>query len=720
MAFGGFAGGLACTENGGDCVSKDVGEPCGDSGACVYPEVATCTDVASDCVGKGIGDPCGAGTCLDPRTFGCVAGDLIGALCTVDTDCCDDPENCPTGACANPTILSSDTNGDDPVNVGEYLACLGGPPLSPDCSSYDEDGDGDVDDDDANIGDNSYFTLTMFGRDNVLDGFTIRSANDERVDGLFRQEGDGGGLLISGSTTNRSQAEIRNCRIVTNRAREVGAGVTLTNADVTFTNCTVADNHDANAGGGVASVAADLFEPGNSNATFVGCQFVRNSARAEGGGALFNYYAAGGSATFINTLIADNSVWESSHSQGGGLKCVDEASCTLINTTVVGNTAANSTGEGGGLWLGSGQNHPASVTNSIIWGNTGAYGPQMALLHTPTTVSHSDLEGGIDAVFDNHQCSSQPCLDWSAGNLDGDLQDDYPDFVDADAANYRIRRGPCVDRADNNAIAGYATDLGGRIRIMDDPLTQATGSPGGRCAYADMGAYEFQVLNAPSPDPRGDNKSRFISFISNNPGLETAIQVELVDLPQFPAYNGRSWFVRSPSVYAEHTNPPMDDFLASTLWNSGRDYRDWSASALAAQFPDADTSVVHVYDCAIVPGSVYRIRESHPVCVQGGLPVVISEPLTVTTGKWGDVIAPFYPSAGQPAFTDINAQVMKYKRVPYSAGDPPTGGPPQVWAMLRGDVPPVQLKTDFQDIGYAVNGYKGIAFNFAGPTFCHE
>jgi hypothetical protein len=62
--------------------------------------------------------------------------------------------------------------------------------------------------------------------------------------------------------------------------------------------------------------------------------------------------------------------------------------------------------------------------------------------------------------------------------------------------------------------------------------------------------------------------------------------------------------------------------------------------------------------------------------------------------------------------------VEKYKGIPHDPGPPERGAPPKVRAMLRGAVLPFGEKTNFQDIGLVVDGYKRIPFSEPGPTAC--
>jgi hypothetical protein len=156
----------------------------------------------------------------------------------------------------------------------------------------------------------------------------------------------------------------------------------------------------------------------------------------------------------------------------------------IINSTIAGNTAAN-TGGAMGVLAGS-----VALRNSVVWNNAAPAGAQLALGSTggsPGTlnVAHSIVEGGQAGVL----IQGVGVLNWLAGNAASD-----PLF--AGAGDFHLLPGsPAIDAADNTGVPpGVLTDRDGGPRFVDDPATPNTGIPGGAggAAIVDRGAYEFQ------------------------------------------------------------------------------------------------------------------------------------------------------------------------------------------------------------------------------------
>ena len=177
------------------------------------------------------------------------------------------------------------------------------------------------------------------------------------------------------------------------------------------------------------------------------CIIRDNVAGSDGGGVC----VLGGSASLENCVITGNIAG----SAGGGL--FTKRDISVLNCTFTGNTANVGAG------IGDRWTFPTvTVTNSILWGNTGG---EIAVSNA--IVTYSDVEGGYAGT----------------GNIDVD-----PLFVNTAGADFRLSAGsPCIDAADGDAA--LSVDLDGNLRV-DDPAT--TNSGVGTPPYADMGAYEYQ------------------------------------------------------------------------------------------------------------------------------------------------------------------------------------------------------------------------------------
>jgi hypothetical protein len=151
----------------------------------------------------------------------------------------------------------------------------------------------------------------------VVDGFTITGAR-----GMH-----GGGISCSGGSPR-----IMNCIIVGNTADTGGGGIRCDAcSDVVIANCVVSGNMAPSPG-----VAA-------------------KGVLASGGGICIN----GPHVTLSNCLITGNRCT----GMGGGVAC---GGYTVVNCTISGNSAPAS----GGIFGGGSQEHPATIRNSIVCGNT--------------------------------------------------------------------------------------------------------------------------------------------------------------------------------------------------------------------------------------------------------------------------------------------------------------------------------------------------------------
>ncbi len=255
------------------------------------------------------------------------------------------------------------------------------------------------------------------------------------------QSARGGGLYAAGATITRAT-------FVGNRARGLGGGAFIENADV-----------------------RDVIFAGN----------VVSGSDGIGGG-LRIYFGR-----LVNVVFSGNVA----SSSGGGMSSHGDTS--LANITFANNTAYE---RGGGFFNGVNAVHgEPTLANAILWGNTAPEGAQIFNGDWSTmTIAYSNIQGsggsgtGWDAALG---------VD-GGGNLDAD-----PRFVDALGADGVVGTldddlrlapdSPCVDAGDSAAVpAGVLTDLDGFSRFYDWPGTPDTGT--GLIPIVDMGAYELQVI----------------------------------------------------------------------------------------------------------------------------------------------------------------------------------------------------------------------------------
>ena len=243
-----------------------------------------------------------------------------------------------------------------------------------------------------------------------------------------------------------------------------------------------------------------------------------------------------------------------------------------------------------------------------------------------------------------------------------------------------------------------------------------------------------QIPAALEPEPNGVGRSRTIAFKSPEAGTagNTAVRVIVrrmyVDWSEDPAggcpprttqsdltqFEDLVRWLGPPVEVSERTRPPLPNALAAPLGCCPY-YRAWDAAALAAEFgPDANAAIINVYGAEIVPCSVYELQVVDFSCARLLDEGCFSDVFVVETGKWGDVWEPL-GGVEQPSFIDIGKLVEKFKGIPYHAGPPPSGAPPQARAMMRGNSPPLTQAVSFLDIGSVVNAFKRMPYPEAGP-----
>jgi hypothetical protein len=250
------------------------------------------------------------------------------------------------------------------------------------------------------IGENQTGTVITFSGSetagSVLSGFTISGGNGV---------GYGGGIACLGG----SSPTISDCDIENNSSNFGGGGLYIKNSSPTIEECSISNNDGGYFGGGV--YITDSSEP-----KLLSCLIVHNSADYYGGGILSaSTYAS--SPIITNCTLADNRVDNPDYSEGGGIF--------------------------------SASSFPR-ITNSILWNNAAASGPEIYLTSynsnsspddppSKLAVSYSDVKGGEKAVVVDNSASYSSTLIWDGTNIDKD-----PLFVGPD--DYHLSPGsPCID-----------------------------------------------------------------------------------------------------------------------------------------------------------------------------------------------------------------------------------------------------------------------------------
>jgi len=276
----------------------------------------------------------------------------------------------------------------------------------------------------------------------LISSLTIQNGNTQE-DSLYIST-HGGGIYCS-----YSNPTLKNLTITGNSASFYGrgGGIYCVESSPNLVNVTVMDNSAENDGGGIFCYWSNLIL---ENVIISG-----NSAIESGGGIEFR----DSSPTFTNVTINNNlAEWSiggvrcirSSTSLtnvsitdniGGGLG-IDSSNVSLVNVTIIGNSASN---YGGGI--SAKYSSSMSLVNCILWNDSpqevyfsGDGGPNSIV------ILYSDIQGGEEAIVTNDNVT----VYWEEGNIDADPLFCYPDSGDYTLAE----NSPCVGTGENGANMG--------------------------------------------------------------------------------------------------------------------------------------------------------------------------------------------------------------------------------------------------------------------------
>ncbi len=247
-----------------------------------------------------------------------------------------------------------------------------------------------------------------------------------------------------------------------------GGGMFCWSSDAKIENCFITGNSSSGSGGGVY-FGGDPCTPILKN-----CLVRRNSAVRDGGGIVSYWFTA---PIISNCTIVYNRAYDPDDAKrgtGGGLSCSYESQTTLID--------------------------------SILWGNTGTNGNQIAIgsrqeptaLDRPATltVSYCDIEGGRGRAAIHIEPGR--ILNWLDGNIDAD-----PLFVGSyylsQIAAGQAADSPCVDAGSDSAVAlgfdEYTTrsDGAGDVGVVDMGIHSAIGEGRSRLTVRVIGGEHGTV-----------------------------------------------------------------------------------------------------------------------------------------------------------------------------------------------------------------------------------
>lgn len=217
------------------------------------------------------------------------------------------------------------------------------------------------------------------------------------------------------------------------------------------------------------------------------------------------------------------------------------------------------------------------------------------------------------------------------------------------------------------------------------------------------------VMATPIAEEPSAAKSRYITFLPGNSQFSTAIRVRLkslmhppnpdVNTPDFSGFEDQIRWVGPPIEYKE-SEGSLFTFMGAAL-QCEPFYTHWS-----------DIDLLHVYGSEIVPSSEYEVQILHEHCIDFLDELNYSEILTIPTGKWGDVIEPYFSeleNSAQPDIDDVTAVVAKFLSVLV---------PLKSHSQLEPNIPDPSQNVSIDSVLRAVDAWLGSHYRFSGPIAC--
>jgi len=218
-----------------------------------------------------------------------------------------------------------------------------------------------------------------------------------------------------------------------------GGGILCTGtASPTIRNCIIEYCDVLNGSGGGISCT------GNSHPTIICCEIGYNFADYSGGGIfVFSDVSPSAPIKIFNCLIRDN---DGENGGGGGIYIRGNNTCyvNIFNCTIVRNDSSGG-GDGGGIFVG--EKASATITNCIIWDNTGgqsvSYDIYVSSLALTSSIQYTDVDN-------SHVFDAGGLLAWGDGIINAN-----PQFLNS-GDDYHLKKGsPCVEAGDNSVVSWY-------------------------------------------------------------------------------------------------------------------------------------------------------------------------------------------------------------------------------------------------------------------------
>lgn len=308
--------------------------------------------------------------------------------------------------------------------------------------------------------------------------------------------GNGGALGFGCDTAlpgRRYRLELAASRFVDNRASAIGGAMWVNQGTsdtslvrLTIDQCTFTRNTARSLGAFQIGGRIEDFVLSNSTISL-------NTVSTYGGGAAFS---GGGTGTISNCLFARNE--SGTGTTGGALGVTTGTKVDILNCTIAHNTAQ----AGSALRIARGG--AATLTNSILWGNSGRHTVLLDVdsLGGMLIVNSCDIQYAMDSI----DVDTLSTLTWGDGNMD-----DNPLFEDSGSMDYHLFSGsPCIGAGMDSLQVGARRLFAPQWDADGNPRPMPAGTP------PDMGAYEEQA-STPTAVPKDAELQRAFLLEQNYP-----------------------------------------------------------------------------------------------------------------------------------------------------------------------------------------------------------